>query len=371
MWARSIVKWRRLQTSTFVYQTRTSYITTAMDKVRISTVTPVYQGVDYLEKLVSELDILRSRLSGGENPIELCESIFVDDDSTDASSAILANLEQTYDWVRVITLSRNFGQHAATIAGVLYSSGDWVITLDEDLQHPPAYIPLLLAQSILNGKDVMYANPGPRPHESYYRNLSSRVIKKLVAKLSGTEHVESFNSFRVIRGDIARAAAAVSPAESYYDVSLTWFTDRVATCRVDLHDPRSKGKSGYRFHTLLTHARRLVLVSEFKMTRVGSLMGLTALFMSVVIGTTLLFLAIVFSTPFEVRGWLSLMLGILFFGGLIATMIGISLEFTSITYRHLQGKPAFFTVDRRKDVLLEAWAKGVIADENPSIKSAA
>ena len=342
-----------------------------MDKVRISTVTPVYQGADYLEQLVSELDTLRSRLSDREDPVELCESIFVDDDSSDTSSTVLAKLEQRYNWVRVFTLSRNYGQHAATIARVLHSSGDWVITLDEDLQHPPAYIPSLLAQTVLNSKDIMYANPGPGAHESYYRNLSSRAIKKLVARLSGTEHVEEFNSFRVIRGDIARAAAAVSQAESYYDVSLTWFTTRIATYRVALHDPRGKEKSGYKLHALLTHARRLVLVSDFKLTRVGSLMGFAALVTSIVTGVTLLLLAFVFAEPFEVRGWLSLMLGTLFFGGLIATMIGILLEFTSITYRHLQGKPAFFAVDRRSDVLLEQWAKGVIVHENPAMESAA
>ena len=114
-----------------------------VEKIRLSTVTPVYQGSDYLPDLVAELSALQARFAEQQMPIELIESIFVDDGSIDESSATLADLAGRYPWVRVVTLSRNYGQHSATIAGILHSSGDWVATLDEDLQHPPDRLPEL------------------------------------------------------------------------------------------------------------------------------------------------------------------------------------------------------------------------------------
>ena len=114
----------------------------------MSTVTPVYSGANYLKSLIAELKSLRNTWIAENAPVTLDEAIFVDDGSIDDSSAILDELAAHYDWVHVIHLSRNFGQHPATMAGILHTSGEWVVTLDEDLQHHPQDIQHLFASVV-------------------------------------------------------------------------------------------------------------------------------------------------------------------------------------------------------------------------------
>jgi len=226
-----------------------------MEKVLLSTVTPVYQGIDYLAELSAELDAVRTQLSRSDAPLQLIESIFVDDGSIDGSHALLTDLAARYSWLKIITLSRNFGQHPATVAGILYTCGDWVATLDEDLQHHPKHIVPLLLHGINHGSDIVYAQPKGAVHQSYLRDTASRTYKKMLAILSGNPRVVHFNSFRIIRGSIARAAASVSGHDTYLDMAIGWFTKRTATMNLDLVDRRftRERKSGYTFMMLLQH----------------------------------------------------------------------------------------------------------------------
>ena len=328
-----------------------------MDEVLLTTVTPVYRGADSLVELAAEIARVRLQLEDEDLPLRLVEAIFVDDGSSDGSDRVLAELAERYDWLHVVTLSRNFGQHPATSAGILHSSGDWVTTLDEDLQHPPSELLRLLARALATNSDVAYAQPRQGVHGSVFRDLSSRWIKRIIARLSGESHVAEFNSFRMMRGSVARAAAAVSTHDMYFDVALSWFTNRITTLPMDLHDPRptpARG-SGYDIRALTSHARRMLMSSDIKALRVGATIGVTALLTSLVAGMIALGLWVVRPESFEsVRGWLSLFLSILFFGGMTALLAGIAVEYLSTLLRLAQGKPTFFVVDRSKDRLLDA-----------------
>src|SRR5690606_2594309 len=115
------------------------------------------------------------------------ESIFVDDGSQDASADVLSNLQVEFPWVQVVSLSRNFGQHPATIAGILYSTCYWVVTMDEDLQHHPKYISMLLQKAMEKSSDIVYANSKKSIHESFFRDFSSRFVKWTLSKVTGNE----------------------------------------------------------------------------------------------------------------------------------------------------------------------------------------
>ena len=95
-----------------------------MLREQLSLVVPVYQGAPYLARLVEAMAALRAGLDAQNGPA-LLEAIFVIDGTDDGSSNILLEAQQRHDWLRLITLSRNFGQHPATVAGILHSSGDW------------------------------------------------------------------------------------------------------------------------------------------------------------------------------------------------------------------------------------------------------
>lgn len=332
-------------------------LTPRQDVVHVSVVVPVYSGAAFLRDLVDALNSVRCQWRDQGAPLSLTEVIFVDDASVDNSFEILSELQEQHDWVRVLQLSRNFGQHPATVAGILHTCGDWVCTLDEDLQHPPQYLVPLLAQAISQGCDVVYAQPLHAVHESLFRDLSSRMFKSILSRLSGNPHTRKFNSFRVIRGSVARAAAAVSSPETYFDVALCWFTNRIACHRLDLKDRRfiDRRRSGYRLSGLLRHARRMFVSSELKALRLGAVVGFLALLGSMVMGLFTLACKLFFPETVQAQGWASLMLAVVFFGGLTTLLVGIALEYTLIILMRTQGQPTFLVIDRSQDHLLKNW----------------
>ena len=318
----------------------------------LSTVTPVFRGSGYLRLLVEELERLRQELASKSIRLELGEAIFVADSPIDHSEGVLAELASEHDWIRVLTLSRNYGQHPATVAGILHSSGDWIATLDEDLQHHPKTLLPMLALAVHGHHDVVYAKPLGPVHRSGFRNVSSRLFKQLVIRLSGNRFAASFNSFRLMRGSVARASAAVSSHDTYFDVALTWFTDRLTSWETELRDPRGVDDSGYRLGALLSHARRMLYSSEIGVLRLGTAVGLLALFTSLALGAFVVIFKLARPELIQVRGWPSLFVAIAFFGGLTTFLAGLALEFSASLVLGAQGRPTFFVIDRTPDDVL-------------------
>lgn len=328
-----------------------------MQKISLSTVTPVYLGKAYLPTLVTELAELRTHWETEGAPMQLIEAIFVDDASIDGSATVLECLVKEYPWIRVITLSKNFGQHPATVAGILYSSGDWVVTLDEDLQHRPKYIVDMLKRVAMSPVDIVYAHPVDAVHRKGYRDLASRWVKNFLAWATGSPMVRYFNSFRLVRGTIARAAASVCGHETYFDMVIGWFGNKFEIVPLIMEDNRfiHTGQSGYSFRKLVSHARRLILSSHPKFLRTGATMGFFAVIVALLLTGKVLYGIWFDSQVFEVRGWASLFISILFFGGVSTLMLGVILEYLNNVVLHTQGKPVFFQVDRRSDALLRTY----------------
>src|SRR5476651_841619 len=132
----------------------------------VSVVIPVYQGELTLGPIVNQiLELSVERVSPDGNAYRVAEVVLVYDNGPDASDAAIRDLEAEHDIVHAVWLSRNFGQHAATLAGIASSFGDWVVTLDEDGQHDPLDIPVLLDAALANHAQVVYAKPtNDAPH---------------------------------------------------------------------------------------------------------------------------------------------------------------------------------------------------------------
>ena len=326
-------------------------------KVTLSTVTPVYRGAEYLRDLVGHLDSLRSRWIETDCPVMLIESLFVDDHSNDDSSSVLAELSEEHEWVNIVTLSRNFGQHSATVAGICHTSSDWVVTLDEDLQHDPEKIDLLLKKAIKNSADVVYARPERSAHGNSWRDKSSRFIKRIIGKLSRTGNLEVYNSFRIIRGSIARAAASSSSSHTYFDVAMSWFTHSVESVEFHMEDSRyvKNKSSGYGLGKLVGHARRLLISSDMDIASKGLALGILTILTSFVFAVGVVAAKIFFPHLIEATGWASLVCLISLIGGATISTVCVALEYTSVILLILLGKPTYLTVDRKKDHLLRQW----------------
>lgn len=333
-----------------------------MAKVTISTVTPVYNGQKYLPKLVEELKKLKVNIDQNYDNIDLVQSIFVLDEPKDDSKAVLLELTEGFPWINILTLSTNFGQHPATICGILHTSGDWIVTLDEDLQHPPSSILQLLKIVAMESDDICYANPEKSTHKSIMRDWVSIKFKQIMGYLAQNENIRYFNSFRVIRGDIARAAASICRHETYFDIALGWFSKRVCNYIMPLKDIRNitnSKESGYSAWGLVRHAKRMLMSSKLKFLRVGIPLGLFSFFISIcltlfALGSLIMNIDTVLST-----GWTSTILTVLFFGGLTSLLSGFILETVSEILQSVNGKPTFFVIDRSKDSVINQELEGL------------
>lgn len=334
----------------------------------ISVVVPVYSGALYLHQLVEEVAALKSSWSSDAGPLNILELILVDDAAIDKSPEIADSLSQEHSWITTIHLSRNFGQHAATIAGILHSSGDWIATLDEDLQHSPSSIEEMLLRAVRDSDDVVYAQPETYTvHGKAWRDGSSRVFKRLMESLTGTPSLRLVNSFRLMRGSLARATASVCTHNTYFDIALTWFTQSISALQMPMHDDRFSltGKSGYNLWTLAQHAQKMLFSSQLRFLALGLWAGFLLFVISIVGGAYLVMLRILTPEAIAVQGWTSLLVAICFSSGLISALLGVCLQYLSTLVLKAHGRPTFFTIDRSQDSVILEWleSKSVISSD--------
>lgn len=328
--------------------------------IDVSVVVPVYSGQDYLERLVAELEAVRADWVAQGAPMRLSEVILVDDSAIDGSPALIDRLAAMHNWVVPLHLSRNFGQHPATVAGILYCAGDWVVTMDEDLQHPPDKIIALLRAAVAESSDVVYAQPIKGVHKSHVRDLGSVFIKRLIAWLTGSQHVRQINSFRLIRGDVARSVASVVIHDTYFDIELGFFTQRIVGLPMALVDERflRTGQSGYKLRSLISHAWRMIFSAHLRVLRFFTVAGALTIALSAVFAAILIIGNLIWPTFVAVRGWSSIMVTTMFFAGVNIALAGIALQYLSTLVLRAHGRPTFFVIDRSSDKALAAFLSG-------------
>src|SRR4051794_19092906 len=152
----------------------------------ISIVIPVYQGERTLAPLLAEISPLTEPfLTASGHRAVVTEVLLVHDNGPDGSADVIRDLVATNSWVRGVWLSRNFGQHPATLAGMASSGGDWIATMDEDGQHDPGAIGAMLDVAMTKRADVVYAKPVNEPPHGFARNGASRMAKALLGASSG------------------------------------------------------------------------------------------------------------------------------------------------------------------------------------------
>lgn len=210
----------------------------------VSVVIPCYHSEGSIGPLVEALlPVLRAQAPAHE-------IILVDDASRDGTGRAIAALAGAHREVTAVTLMRNYGQHAAILCGIRAARFDVVVTMDDDLQHPPEELPKLLA-ALTDDVDVVYGTPAKEPH-GLFRGFASRVTKWVLKGAMGAEAGKA-SAWRAFRTRLRDAFAQFRGASVSIDVLLTWGTQRF-THVVVRHDPRTIGTSNYTFRKLVRHA---------------------------------------------------------------------------------------------------------------------
>jgi glycosyltransferase involved in cell wall biosynthesis len=210
--------------------------------MRISVVVPCYRSAETLPTLVAQLGEF---LDGHE------VVLVVDDDGGVETWAAASALAVSRPEVRAIRLARNVGQHGALLAGLRAARHGVIVTMDDDLQHPPSEIPRLLA-ALTDDVDLVYGVPEAEEH-GLLRNAASRLVKAGLAGAMGVRNARLVGAFRAFRAFLVQGLDGVRGPGTAIDVGLSWGTTRVTAVRVRIA-PRAAGRSGYTLGRLLRHA---------------------------------------------------------------------------------------------------------------------
>ena len=227
-------------------------------------VVPVYRSAEILPELVRRLQDVIPTLSSSY------ELVLVNDCSPDRSGEVIAELASQHPWIHAINLMRNYGQHNALLCGIRACRHGVIVTMDDDLQHPPEEIPKLLAV-FEQGYDVVYGTPAQEQH-GLLRDLASLTTKLALQNVMGAEIARQVSAFRVFRAEVANAFTHYAGSFVSIDVLLTWGTNRFAATPVR-HEPRAQGISGYTLRKLITHTMNMMTGFSTMPLQIASLVG--------------------------------------------------------------------------------------------------
>ncbi|KAB0666524.1 glycosyltransferase [Oryzomonas japonica] len=305
----------------------------------VSIVIPVYRGEHTLPVLVEEIaPLIYRQTTPNGNCFMVREVLLVHDCGPDRSDETLEFLSTQYPFVRTVWLSRNYGQHAATLAGMASATGDWVVTIDEDGQQNPGDIGCMLDNALDSSLQLVYACATNLPPHGWLRNMLSRTAKAISTRLLGNSKIGSFNSFRLIDGEIARTLAAYCGNGVYLDVGLFWITERIGHCPVSLRN-EMRHVSGYSYLKLFGHFWNLILTTGTRPLRLITVMGFCSMFVACVIAAHVLYGKYYGLVP--VQGWASILIAVVFFAGCILTALGVIAEYLAVTMGIVMGRPLY------------------------------
>ncbi len=232
----------------------------------ISVVTPVYNGEASVGELCRRLAEVLPSISAQH------EVILVNDGSRDRSWETISELCSRSPVVRGLNLMRNYGQHNALLCGIRAAKYDLVVTMDDDLQHPPEEIPRLLAR-LEEGFDVVYGAPKAEQN-GLVRALASRITRLALSAAVGSDVAKNVSAFRVFPTQLREAFAAYQSPFVSIDVLLTWATTRFGATTVAFQ-PRHSGSSNYSFTKLVRHALDMMTGFSSAPLQLASLIGFT------------------------------------------------------------------------------------------------
>lgn len=230
--------------------------------MNLSIVVPVYRGEAYLPALAERL---AAALPAFANQFE---AIFVSDGSPDNSWAVIETLTQKYSWARGIRLMRNYGQHNATLCGARAAHYEIIVTMDQDLQHPPEEIPALLAK-LNEGYDVVYGAPKKLP-QGFLRNLLTANIKTILARVIGAPAIQNISAFRAFRAELRPAFENFNSPAVILDALLSWGATRFAAVQVNIAPAE---RSNYNFSALVKAALLILTGYSALPLRLASWLG--------------------------------------------------------------------------------------------------
>jgi len=299
----------------------------------ISVVIPVFNEEDNLDELIRRcLSVCRNR----SNPFEI---ILVDDGSTDRSAEIIERAALINPELTGIFLNRNYGQHAAVMAGFETSRGEIVVTLDADLQNPPEEIPRLI-DTMDKGYDIVGSIRQNR-RDPLFRRIASFVVNKYVQQVTGVMMNDYGCMLRAYRRHIIDAVLDCPERRTFIPILANSFARSSTEIPVS-HDERRNGDSKYGFYKLISLQFDLLTCMTVFPLRLFSILGVLACLTGLGFGLLLIVLRLVFGAPWAADGVFTLFAVMFVFVGIQFLAFGLIGEYIGRIYNDVRARPKYY-----------------------------
>ena len=303
----------------------------------VSVIVPVYNSQETLRPLVTRLKSILQTCA------DVFEIILINDGSRDNSWQVIEKLVETLEFVKGLNLMRNYGQHNALLAGIRAAKYGVIVTIDDDLQHPPEEV-LNLLEKLNEGYDVVYGTPQTGQH-GLWRNLASQISKMALRSVMNVEIARNVSAFRVFRTHLRDSFIDYRGTHPSIDVLLTWGTKRFAAVGVK-HMSRGKGTSNYTFAKLVTHAINMVTGFSTLPLRVASLLGFSFTLFGFFVLAYVVIQYLISGTP--VAGFPFLASIIAIFSGVQLFALGIIGEYLARMHLRLMDRPSYAIREKKE-----------------------
>lgn len=305
-----------------------------------SVVIPVYRTVETLPELCERITTVFDHTLKRS-----FEIVLIDDASpAEATWQQMCELHNRDQRVKIIRLARNFGQHNALMCGFHYACGEYVVTMDDDLQHPPEEIcSLVEAMENNNGVDVVIGAYATKKH-SWIRNLGSAAMNWFSSRIFGKDPDLQLTSFRLIRKNLVKTMTRVDIGKPRIGHLLIELSNRIVNVTVN-HDERKYGRSGYTFSRLIRDFFANIINNSSIPLQMVSFAGLMSSAFSFLLA--LFYLYRYFFVGIGIAGWTTLVLLTLFYFGLVLLSLGIIGEYLVRIIREIKRMPQFVVQDSK------------------------
>jgi glycosyltransferase involved in cell wall biosynthesis len=303
-----------------------------MNNKKIDIIVPCYNEEEVIQVFYEETQKIISSISNYD-----FNYIFVDDGSSDSTLSIMQSLSKEHENISFLSFSRNFGKESAMYAGLKFSTGDYVIIMDADLQHPPSLIPEMI-QAIEEGYDCCGARRSTRTGEAPIRSMFSNLFYKLNNKFSDVELVNGAVDFRIMSRQVVDAILELSEVQRFSKGIFSWIgfdTKWIPYENVE----RTIGTTKWSFKSLFKYAVHGITSFSTAPLRMVTGMGfLISFFAFIYIIFTLIKTMI---TGIDVPGYVTTLSAVLFLGGIVEISIGILGEYIGHIFMESKNRPIY------------------------------
>ncbi len=303
--------------------------------IEISVVVPVYNEQE-------NLDYLFQRLLGVLQGLGLTyEIICINDGSRDDTLKGLVDYHHRYPEIKIVNLSRNFGKEIALSAGLDYTQGNVVVIIDADLQDPPELIAELL-EKWREGYDVVYATRRSRAGETWLKRFTAFGFYRVLNLLSEVAIPDNTGDFRLLDRRVVEALRQIPERNRFMKGLFSWVGYKQTAVVFD-RPPRHRGSSSWNYWKLWNFALEGFTSFSFMPLKIWSYVGLAIALPAVFYATYLILRTLIFGI--DVPGYASLMVAVLFFGGIQLVTLGVIGEYLGRIYQEVKGRPLYFVRD--------------------------